>query len=221
MRARLTAEAGRLKSSARHSEAGRVLLDYAQDVEASIRTFCEGQDFAEAVRVARLYSHPEMLESTVAPALVEAADANLETIEEIAAQIDKQVNRLDELAFIKLNDPGDLLSHHSTMQLMRDAEAYVGEMDLSGVQGVDIDDSASTVAGTTFTRYTAAPTATNITRTTGGTSKTSRGRRKEARRKSGGDKKGTVWEEDYLLGSLSRTLSEKLAGLQSALSHCP
>lgn len=36
-------------------------------------------------------------------------------------------------------------------------------------------------------------------------------------RKEAGGKKGTIWEEDYLLGSLSRMVEGRLASFQSQL----
>ena len=44
---------GNLKHDNRYAEAGRVLLDYAQDVEASIAALCEGSEFSEAIRIVR------------------------------------------------------------------------------------------------------------------------------------------------------------------------
>lgn len=52
---------------------------------------------------------------------------------------------------------------------MPDADAYMGEADYSqAIEGVDVDDSASTAAGTAFTRYTAAAPTTGVSRTTQG-----------------------------------------------------
>lgn len=45
---------------------------------------------------------------------------------------------------------------------------------------------------------------------------TAKSRRKEERKKASGGKRGTVWEEEYLLGSLSRTVETRLPSLQSA-----
>jgi elongator complex protein 1 len=98
--------ANRLKSANRHSEAGRVLLDYGQDVEASIRAYCEGSHFKEAIRIAHLYSQSSLIESIVATSLEDAVDTQLEAIEELSGQVEKQVARLDELALIKAKDPG-------------------------------------------------------------------------------------------------------------------
>lgn len=43
--------AERLKDKKRHFEAGRVLLEYARDVEAAIETFVQANAFAEAIRL--------------------------------------------------------------------------------------------------------------------------------------------------------------------------
>ena len=52
---------------------------------------------------------------------------------------------------------------------MPDTDAYMGEADYSqAIEGVDVDDSASTAAGTAFTRYTAAAPTTGVSRTSQG-----------------------------------------------------
>lgn len=43
-----------LKSKRRFAEAGRVLLEYARDVEAAVEALVEGGEFTEALRLVRL-----------------------------------------------------------------------------------------------------------------------------------------------------------------------
>jgi elongator complex protein 1 len=116
-----------------------------------------------------------------------------------------------------------------------DPEAGVAE-------NVDVD-NASTVAGTEFTRYTVAPTTAGIShgsskrsgcdiifraltiRLTRLTPRSERNRRtnssaRKAERNRLTGKKGSIYEENYLLGSLTRTIEGRLATVQSEFSGC-
>jgi elongator complex protein 1 len=98
--------ADRLQATTRYAEAGRVLLDYAQDVEASVQALCEGALYREAIRIAHLYSQAGLLASVVQPSMDEAVMTHMEGMDEFGAQVRKQVARLEELAVLRAKDPG-------------------------------------------------------------------------------------------------------------------
>ncbi|KAI0278772.1 IKI3 family-domain-containing protein [Russula aff. rugulosa BPL654] len=173
-----------LGSKKRYTEAGQVLLDYAEDVREAVIILVQGNQFSEARRIITLNEHYELLEEIIDPAVLEARNQITEDLTEMHEQLQKQVARLRELRIKKVEEPGE----------------FYGVEDLV-VQNVDVMTDAS--AFTAFTRYTKAPTTSAVSRMT---KRSSRSKRK-MERKVGSGRKGTVDEEEYLLKSLV-----KLAG---------
>lgn len=173
-----------LGSKKRYTEAGQVLLDYAEDVREAVIILVQGNQFSEARRIITLNEHYELLEEIIDPAVLEARNQITEDLTEMREQLQKQVARLRELRIKKVEEPGE----------------FYGVEDLV-VQNVDVMTDAS--AFTAFTRYTKAPTTSAVSRMT---KRSSRSKRK-MERKVGSGRKGTVDEEEYLLKSLV-----KLAG---------
>jgi len=112
-----------------------------------------------------------------------------ELLAECKAQINAQVPRLRELRIKKIEEP---------------LAFYDGDVN----DGMDIPDNislaatdASTAGGSLFTRYT------NRTGTVGtnATRRTSKNRRREERKRARG-KKGSVYEEEYLVNSIGRLI---------------
>jgi elongator complex protein 1 len=181
-------------------------LDYLADVESAVRTFCKGYFYAEAMRVLGLRRKPELLESAFDPGLVEGSATMTELLADMRSQLAAQVPRLRELRLKKAEDPRKYLSQSQKVVLLTVPVAFFG-----GVQadGPDIPDNislapteASTSAGTFLTRYTNRSTGTlasNATR------KTSKNRRREERKRARG-KKGSVYEEEYLVNSIGRLI---------------
>lgn len=86
---------------------------------------------------------------------------------------------------------------------------------------VQTEAGASTVATTQFTRYTKAAASTRASIKSGKTRKSDR----RALNKAAGGGKGSVYEESYLLGSLTRLVSEggklsQLVGMSACIGHC-
>ncbi|KAF8504860.1 IkappaB kinase complex IKAP component [Russula emetica] len=168
-----------LGSKKRYTEAGQVLIDYAEDVREAVITLVQGNQFSEARRIITLNEHYELLEEIIDPAVLEARNQITEDLTEMREQFQKQVARLRELRIKKVEEPGE----------------FYGVEDLV-VQNVDVMTDAS--AFTAFTRYTKAPTTSAVSRMT---KRSSRSKRK-MERKVGSGRKGTVDEEEYLLKSL-------------------
>jgi len=179
-----------LTSKKRYTEAGHVLLDYAEDDREAVIALVQANQFSEARRIIVLHKHPELLEEIISPAVVEARNQIAEDMTEMREQLQKQVARLRELRIKKAEEP----------------EEFYGTEDLA-VHNVDVMTDAS--AFTTFTRYTTAPTASAASRTT----KRSSHSKRKMERKVGSGRKGTVDEEEYLLKSLTK-LAARLATTQ-------
>lgn len=171
-----------------HSSAN-IYLDYLHDLETSTRMYCKGHHYADAIRILSLRNRSDLIDQIVDPCLGEGMAVITELLAECKSQINAQVLRIFELRIKKSDDPLAFF-----------------DGDLNG--GADIPDNislaatdASTTGGSLFTRYT------NRTGTvdTNATRKTSKNRRREERKRARG-KKGSVYEEEYLVNSCGRLI---------------
>ena len=189
-----------------HYSAATIYLDYLGDVEGAVRIFCKGYYYAEAMRVLGLRRQPKLLESALDPGLVEGSATMTEMLADMKTQLSAQVPRLRDLRQKKAEDPRKFKCSSLGTCLLTMPVAFFG-----GIQadGPDIPDNislapsqATTSAGTFMTRYTNRSTGTlasNATR------KTSKNRRREERKRARG-KKGSVYEEEYLVNSIGRLI---------------
>ncbi|KAF3201480.1 hypothetical protein TWF679_011367 [Orbilia oligospora] len=169
--------------------AATLFLDYRNDVREAVSCYCRGSFFQDAMRVIALKQSFDLLEEVVDPGLIEAFNTTSELIADFIAQIKSQTSRIKVLREKKENDPVAFYG----------ASGETDAPDNVSVAGTDL----STAAGSTFTRYTdktPGSIATNATR------KTSKNRRREERKKARG-KKGSVYEEEYLVNSIGRLIS--------------
>lgn len=185
--------ANALEESKDFKSAAIIHLDYLHDLERAAKLLCKGYDFAEAIRLFVLHEKAELLRTVVDTGLIESAAATTELLADMKSQLKAQVPRLGELREKKAEDPMAFLD---------------------GADGADNDipdnlslapTDASTSGNTFMTKYTnrsSGTLATNATR------KTSKNRRREERKRARG-KKGTVYEEEYLVNSIVR-LTERL-----------
>ncbi|KAI9797802.1 MAG: hypothetical protein M1833_005305 [Piccolia ochrophora] len=176
-----------LYESRDYFNAARVQIEYRQDVEAATRTFCKGYFFAEAMRVIASHTRQDLLESVLEQGLIEGFTNTTELLADCKGQLNAQTPRLRELRVKKIED-----------QL-----AY-----FEGTASGDIPDNVSLAATDTstsaslFTRYSNRTDGTLNTQTT---RKTSKNRRREERKRARG-KKGSVYEEEYLINSVGRLI---------------
>ncbi|GAA5883430.1 hypothetical protein JCM3774_004277 [Rhodotorula dairenensis] len=185
-----------LVSKRRHAEAARVLLDYAKDVEAAIDALCEGNLHTEAVRTATFATRPDLIDSRIKESTLELQNRLLEDCEELREQIEKQVDRLHDLKDKQEQNPYFY---------------FCIDDPVTALENVEIAPDGMSDAGTAFTRYTANPT--TLASSTRRSSKTATSRRKAALKRVAG-RKGTVYEEMYLLNSIKKAAETRLAELQ-------
>lgn len=170
--------------------AATIHLDYLSDISTAARLYCKGYFFADALRIIGLHQRPDLLESVIDVGLVEGMASMTELLADCKSQINAQVPRIRELRTKKAEDP-------------------LAFFDGEGIEGADIPDNVSlaptdastTGGGSLFTRYT------NRTGTVGtnATRRTSKNRRREERKRARG-KKGSVYEEEYLVNSVGRLI---------------
>jgi elongator complex protein 1 len=171
------------------TSAAIVAYEHLNDVEAAARLFCKAYLFANAARILSLNNRRDLLESVLDVGLTDGMSSMTELLADCKSQLNAQIPRIRELRVKKEQEP---LSFY----------------DAGANEGADIPDNvslaptdASTTGGTLFTRYT------NRTGTVGtnATRKTAKNRRKEERKKAMG-KKGSVYEEEYLVNSVERLI---------------
>lgn len=167
--------------------AATIHLDYLADTTTACRLFCKGHFYTDALRVVGLHQRPDLLETVIDTGLVEGMASMTELLADCKSQLLAQIPRIRELRMKKAEDP-------------------LAFFDGDGNGGADIPDNvslattdASTMGGTLLTRYT------NRTGTVGtnATRRTSKNRRREERKRARG-KKGSVYEEEYLVNSVGR-----------------
>jgi elongator complex protein 1 len=176
-----------LVESKDYQHAATIFLDYLSDAPSAVRALCKGSHFADAMRTVALKSQPQLLETLIDPLLTEAFASTSELLAECKGQLSAQTSRIAELRAKNSADPLAYL----------DATAEADAPDNVSLAPTNASTSASL-----FTRYTGASLGTAQT---GETRKTSKNRRKDERKRARG-KKGSVYEEEYLVNSIRRLI---------------
>ena len=178
-----------LVESKDYHSAAIIHMEYLGESPAAARLFCRGFFFADALRVITLHRQSDLLEAVIDVGLADGLASMTELLSECKSQLNAQVPRISELR-------------------TRNSENPLGYIDGDVNGGIDIPDNislaptdASTTGGSLFTRYT------NISQTVGtnATRRSSKNKRREERKKARG-KKGTVYEEEYLVRSIARLI---------------
>lgn len=192
-----------------YRSAATIQLEYLFEPVVAAELLCKSSYFAEATRILSMPSRnlSSQIPSIIDPALTRKFGEILELIADCQTQLNSQVPRIEELRVKKAEDPLAFFG----------GDAAMGD-------GADIPDNvslaptdASTLGGQSmFTRYGggaggsqastkfAGTVASNVSR------KTSKTKRREERKRARG-KKGSVYEEEYLVASVGR-LIERVNG---------
>ncbi|KAI9867254.1 MAG: hypothetical protein M1813_009532 [Trichoglossum hirsutum] len=169
-----------------YANAANIYLDYGQDVETAARAFCKGYLFADAMLIVVLRGREDLLETIIDQGLVDGLVASTDLLADCKAQVLAQVPRLRELRAKKEEDP---LAY------------YEGTAEVDVPDNVSLAPTDSSTSASLFTRYTSRTGTVN----TQMTHKTSKNRRREERKRARG-KKGSVYEEEYLVNSIGRLI---------------
>ncbi len=165
-----------------------ITLDYLSDLPSAVRLLCKGCYFSEALRISTLRGQADIIAETIDSGLIERGADMTEFLAEMKGQLLAQVPRLRELRQKKTEDP---LAFYEGIDN--------GDTDIP--DNISLAPTETTSGGTFMTRYTN-QTGTINTQTT---RKTSKNKRREERKRARG-KKGTVYEEEYLVNSIERLI---------------
>ena len=178
--------------------AATIHAEHLHDVVTAARLLCRGSKFADAARLLTLHGKQDLVQDIIDTGLAEAMGSMTDLLADCKSQLNAQVPRVRELRVLRTADP----------------LAFFGGDPTGGEGGADIPDNvslapteATTLAGRTmFTRYTGK---------TSSSRQTSRTRRREERKRARG-KKGTVYEEEYLVNSIRRLIERVNSAVSEA-----
>lgn len=175
----------------KYAEAAEIELRYLNNVEEAVRLFCKNYKFDAAILLATEKSQPELIQSVVDVQLGEGFGVIAELLADCKSQANSQLNRLRELRHKKEEDP----------------YAFYGipNDDLDTPDNVSVAASETSTTPSFFTKYTGK---TSGTAKTGASRRTAKNRKREERKRAKG-RKGTIYEEEYLIKSVGR-LVERL-----------
>ncbi|POR35688.1 Elongator complex protein 1 [Tolypocladium paradoxum] len=191
-----TSLADALREAKDYSAAATIHVDHLASLETAVKCLCKGYHFAEAIRLVVRHARPDLLETAVDVGLAEALGSTTEFLADCKAQLLAQVPRVAELRRKAAEDP---------------LAFYEGERAGGGDIPDDVSVAASSRLSTSaslFTRYTGKAGSVG-TAGTGVSRATSKNRRREEKKRARG-RKGTVYEEEYLVSSVRR-LVERVA----------
>lgn len=207
-----TSLADALREAKDFASAATIHLDYLSSVDAAVQHLCKGYFFADAFRLVVSHNRRDLLESSIDAGLAEAFSSSTEFLAECKEQLKAQVPRILELRRRAREDP---LAFY-------EGENPFGSRTTAG--GTDIPDDVSVAAssrlGTSaslFTRYTGKGAGSVGTVGSNVSRATSKNRRREEKKRARG-RKGTVYEEEYLVNSVRR-LVERVEGTKAEVER--
>ncbi|KAI2642090.1 elongator complex protein [Xylaria nigripes] len=173
-----------------YAAAATIHLEHLGSLESAIPYLCKGYLFADAMRLCIQQRKPELLPTLVDTGLGDALGSSTEFLADCKSQLLAQVPRIAELRRKAAEDPLGF---------------YEGER----AGGADLPDDVSVAASSRvtaggaslFTRYTGKNSVGTLG--TGVSRATSKNRRREEKKRARG-RKGTVYEEEYLVNSVRR-----------------
>ncbi|CAI5759257.1 unnamed protein product [Candida verbasci] len=199
LKEKLTDVAERLVSSLtddhKYSDAAEIEYNFLGNVEEAIKLYCKQYWYDQAILSAEKSGKSELIESIIDVQLGEGFGTIAELLADCKGQMNSQLRRIRELRTKKQEDPF----------------AFYGTSDdLDTPDNVSVAASETSTTPSFFTRYTGK---TAGTAKTGASRRTSKNRKREERKKAKG-RKGTIYEEEYLIRSVCR-LVERLDQTES------
>jgi elongator complex protein 1 len=188
-----------------YESAAHIHTTYLSSIPTAVTLLCKGYHFASALQLTSLHSttHPELLSAggQIDTGLADAHSASTELLAECKAQLLAQVPRIRELRLKAAADP---------------LAFYEGEVNEDLPDDISVAPSSRlSTSASLFTRYTGRQSLG--TAATGVSRVTSKNRRREERKRARG-KKGTVYEEEYLVASVQR-LVERIESVRGDMGR--
>lgn len=174
----------RMIDQSKFSEAATIYHGYLNDDDSAIQLHCRAYEFSRAMLLA---AKSKKIDSLVKPGLTEAFVQISELLSEMRTQLNNQLPRLREVREKRDDNP----------ELYFDGVVEDDTPDNVSLAGTQASTSASV-----YTRYTGTTAMTTQSKKSG------KARRRQERQRAKG-KKGTIWEEEYLVNSIRR-LVERL-----------
>ncbi|CAJ2511583.1 Uu.00g072080.m01.CDS01 [Anthostomella pinea] len=178
-----------------YAAAATIHLEHLNSIESAIPCLCKGYLFADALRLALLRGRSDLLSTAVDSGLADALSSSTEFLADCKAQLRAQVPRILDLRRKAAEDPLGFYEGERSGALA----------DLPDDVSVAASSRVSTSGGSLFTRYTGKGAGGQSVGTVGtGVSRaTSKNRKREEKKRARG-RKGTVYEEEYLVNSVRR-----------------
>ncbi|KAK8133933.1 IKI3 family protein [Apiospora sp. TS-2023a] len=198
-----TSLADALEEAKDYTSAAMIYLDHLSSLDTAVQYLCKGYQFADALRLVALHGRPELLESAIDSELADALASSTEFLADCKAQLRAQIPRVAELRRRAAEDP---------------LAFYEGEVNINLPDDVSVAASSRVSAGgaSLFTRYTGKAGSVG-TAGTGVSRATSKNRKREEKKRARG-RKGTVYEEEYLVNSVRR-LVERVQSTKSEVER--
>ncbi|KAJ1958693.1 putative elongator complex protein 1 [Linderina pennispora] len=182
-------------------DAATVLLEYTEEDEDALELLVKGSHWAEALRQTQMRARTDLIETTVLPGIQTAYTSLLEDIEEIREAFDTKLARLTEVRAKPLE-----------VLVNKYMNAALGGENDGSLDNIDVMSDTTSMASR-FSTFTA--TVTNATsRVTGSTARRISKNRRKAERKKVRGKKGSVYEEAYLVDSLAKLIDRVRVHMQ-------
>lgn len=188
--------------------AAHIQAEHLHDIPTAARLLCRGSQFADATRLLALHGYQSLIPEIIDTGLADAMGSTTDLLSDFRSQLNAQVPRIHELRVRRAIDP--LAFFGGDPSSSTDPAAVADIPDNVSLAPTE----TSTLAGRSlFTRYSGK---------TGSSRQSSKNRRREERKRASG-KKGTVYEEEYLINSVRRLIERvnstiaEVEGLVNAL----
>ncbi|CCE61753.1 hypothetical protein TPHA_0B00810 [Tetrapisispora phaffii CBS 4417] len=174
-----------LKFEHKYLDVAEIQLHFLNNVKDAMENYCKAYGYDIAMLLAIKNDRKDLIESVVDINLSEGFAVVAELLADCKGQVNSQLKRLRELRAKKEEDP----------------YAFYGQ-ETEQADDVSIAPSETSTKESFFTRYTGK---TGGTAKTGASRRSSKNRRREERKRARG-KKGTIYEEEYLVKSIGRLI---------------
>ena len=170
-----------------YKSAAYISYKYLNNLSNALELYGKEYEYSTAIQLCYEENQLKLIETIIDPSINEGFATIAELLADCNNQIISQMKRLKELREKKLNDP----------------YSFYGEINEENTpDNVSIAPSIASTKESFFTRYTGK---TSGTAKTGASRRTAKNKRREERKKARG-KKGTIYEEEYLISSIGRLI---------------